>query len=43
LDAWKEVNGGAVWGIVSPAAAAFAAGHAVGTLIFKNRSVARLA
>lgn len=43
LDALKEVNGGAVWGIVFPAAAAFAAGYAVGTLIYKNCSWARWA
>jgi len=43
LDEMKEVNGGAVWGIVTPAAAAFAVGYGVGTLIYKNCSWARWA
>jgi len=43
LDEMKEVNGGAVWGIVAPAAAAFAVGYGVGTLIYKNCRWARWA
>jgi lactobin A/cerein 7B family class IIb bacteriocin len=40
LDQLAQINGG-VYGIVGPAGVAFAAGYAVGTLIYKNCSWAR--
>ena len=35
IDQLSDVNGAAVWGILAPVAASFAAGYAVGTVLGK--------
>ena len=35
IDRLSDVNGAAVWGILAPVAASFAAGYAVGTVLGK--------
>ena len=35
MDRLSDVNGAAVWGILAPVAASFAAGYAVGTVLGK--------
>jgi lactobin A/cerein 7B family class IIb bacteriocin len=41
LDQLAQINGGLLYGITAPAAVAFAAGYAVGTVIYKHCGWAR--